>query len=214
MGSSIDTAVRAVVEGGLRLVRDGLVEGTAGNVSVREGDLVAVSPSSIAYELIRPEDVCVLDLDGTIVSRADGPRPSTETGMHLQVYRETDAGAVVHHHGLASVAVSTVVDVLPALHYYIARLGGPVRVAAYARYGTDQLARNVLLALEGRTAALMANHGAITYAGSLDAAFDKALLLEWLCRLQVTAASMGAPRALSEPDMAEVASAFYGGRSS
>ena len=72
----------------------------------------------------------------------------------------------------------------------------------------------MLLALEGRTAALMANHGAITYAGSLDAAFDKALLLEWLCRLQVTAASMGAPRALSESDMAEVASAFYGGRSS
>ena len=184
MGSSIDAAVRAVVEGGLRLVRDGLVEGTAGNVSVREGDLVAVSPSS------------------------------TEAGMHLRIYRETDAGAVVHHHGLASVAVSTVVDVLPALHYYIARLGGPVRVAAYARYGTDQLAHNVLLALEGRTAALMANHGAITYGDSLDAAFDKALLLEWLCRLQVTAASMGAPRALSEVDMAEVATAFYGGRSS
>ena len=119
--------------GRVRLVRDGLVEGTAGNVSVREGDLVAVSPSSIAYERVRPEDVCVLDLDGTVVSRADGPRPSTETGMHLRIYRETDAVAVVHHHGLASVAVSTVVDVLPALHYYIARLGGPVRVAAYAR---------------------------------------------------------------------------------
>jgi L-fuculose-phosphate aldolase len=209
MGSSIDDAVRAVVDGGLRLVRDGLVEGTAGNVSVRHGDLVAVSPSSIAYERIRPEDVCVLDLDGTLVSRADGPRPSTETGMHLRIYRETDAGAVVHHHGLASVAVSTVVDVLPALHYYIARLGGPVRVAAYARYGTDRLAGNVLLALEGRTAALMQNHGAITYGTSLDEAFDRALLLEWLCRLQVTAASMGTPRALSELDLAEVASAAY-----
>jgi L-fuculose-phosphate aldolase len=208
MGSSIDASVRAVVDGGLRLVSDGLVEGTAGNVSVRHGDLVAISPSSIAYDRIRPEDVCVVDLDGTLVSRADGPRPSTETGMHLRIYRETGARAVVHHHGLWSVAVSTVVDVLPALHYYIARLGGPVRVAAYARYGTDRLARNVLLALEGRTAALMQNHGAITYGRSLDEAFDRALLLEWLCRLQVTAASMGTPRALSELDLAEVASAF------
>jgi L-fuculose-phosphate aldolase len=206
---SMEAAVRAVVDGGLRLIRDGLVEGTAGNVSVREGDLVAISPSSIAYDRIRPEDVCVLDLGGTLVSRADGPRPSTETGMHLRIYRETDARAVVHHHGLASVAVTTVVDVLPALHYYIARLGGPVRVATYARYGTDQLARNVLAALDGRNAALMANHGAITHGSSLDQAFDRAILLEWLCRLQVTAMSMGRPRALSDLDMAEIAAAAY-----
>jgi L-fuculose-phosphate aldolase len=166
---------------------------------------VAISPSSVAYDRIRPADVCVLDLDGTLVSRADGPPPSTETGMHLRIYRETDAGAVVHHHGLTSVAVSTVVDVLPALHYYIVRLGGPVRVAEYARYGTDQLARNVLVALEGRTAALMANHGAITHGRSLEEAFDRALLLEWLCRLQVTALSTGAtPRTLSDEQLAEV----------
>src|SRR3954447_26653045 len=209
MGSSMDAAVQAVIDGGLRLISDGLVEGTAGNVSVRHGDLVAISPSSIDYDRIRPEDVCVLDLDGTLVSRADGPRPSTETGMHLRIYRETGARAVVHHHGMASVAVSTVVDVLPALHYYIVRLGGPAGGAGYARYGPDQLAGNVLDALEARTAALMQNHGAITYAGSLDAAFDKALLLEWLCRLQVTAMSMGRPRALSDRDLAEVAAAAY-----
>lgn len=214
MDSSIDAAVQAVVDGGLRLISDGLVEGTAGNVSVRHGDQVAISPSSIPYHRIRPEDVCVLDLDGTVVSRPDGPRPSTETGMHLRIYRETDARAVVHHHGLSSVAVSTVTDVLPALHYYIVRLGGPVRVAPYARYGTDRLARNVLQALEGRTAALMQNHGAITYGASLDQAFDRALLLEWLCRLQITASSMGTPRALSELDLAEVASAAYGRNSS
>jgi L-fuculose-phosphate aldolase len=209
-GPSTDAAVRAVIDGGLRLISDGLVEGTAGNVSVRQGDLVAISPSSIDYDRVRPEDVCVLDLDGRLVSRADGPRPSTETGMHLRIYRETDARAVVHHHGLASVAVSTVVDVLPALHYYIVRLGGPVRVAPYARYGTDQLAGNVVAALEGRTAALMQNHGAITYGGSLDAAFEKALLLEWLCRLQITATSIGRPRVLSDPELAEVAAAFSG----
>lgn len=214
MDSSIDAAARAVVEGGLRLISDGLVEGTAGNVSVRHGDNVVISPSSIPYHLVRPEDVCVLDLDGTIVSRPDGPRPSTETGMHLRIYRETDARAVVHHHGLSSVAVSTVVDVLPALHYYIVRLGGPVRVAPYARYGTDRLAENVLRALEDRNAALMQNHGAITYGASLDQAFDRALLLEWLCRLQVTASSMGSPRALSELDLAEVASASYDRKSS
>lgn len=200
-----DTAIAAVVDSGLRLVGTGLVEGTAGNVSVRHGDLIAISPSSVPYHLVGPDDVCVLDLDGTLVTPPDGRRPSSETGLHLRIYRETDARAVVHHHGLASVAVSTVLDVLPPLHYYTTRLGGPVRTAAYACYGTDLLARNVLAALEDRTAALMRNHGAIAYGASMDEAFERAQLLEWLCRLHVAAVSIGTPRPLSESDLAEVA---------
>ncbi|MCW0214870.1 MAG: class II aldolase/adducin family protein [Pseudonocardia sp.] len=196
-------AARAqVAECGRRMTADGLVLGTAGNVSVRAGDLVAVSPSGMAYDRIGPEDVCVVDLAG---NRVDGPHaPSTETPLHLDVYATTDAGAVVHHHGLHSAAVSTVLDELPPLHYYTMQLGGPVRVARYATYGTPELARSVHAALVDRTAALMANHGAVAYGQTLDSAYDRARLLEWLCALHVTASGLGSPRVLSAAELDDV----------
>jgi L-fuculose-phosphate aldolase len=136
MSDGLATARHAVAACGRRMVADGLVLGTAGNVSVRVGDLVAVSPSGMPYHLVEPEDVCVVDLAG---KRIDGPHtPSSETPMHLDIYATTPAGAVVHHHGLHSAAVSTVLDELPPIHYYALRLGGPVRVARYATYGTPQ----------------------------------------------------------------------------
>src|SRR5690606_33469456 len=101
-------------------------------------------------------------------------RPSTEMPLHLAVYRETDAGAVVHTHAPASTALSLVVDELPAAHYYVALFGGPVRVAPYARFGSAELAAAVVAALAGRRGALMANHGAVCIADSSRAALDLA----------------------------------------
>ena len=207
--AALEQARQAVSDGGRRLVTDGLVTGTAGNVSVRVGDLVAISPSSVPYEQVGPDDVCVVDLHGRQVDGSSTLRSSTETGLHLAVYAATGAGAVVHHHGLRSVAVSTVVDVLPPLHYYVVRLGGPPRVAPYARYGTPELARAVSAALQDRTAALMQNHGALTYGADLAQAFERAHLLEWLCELFVEASALGRPRSLSTEELAEVAAARY-----
>lgn len=198
----IDEARRAVAEAGRRMTADGLVTGTAGNVSVRVGDLVAVSPSGMDYESIRPDDVSVVDLDGAHV---DGPhRPSSETPLHLTVYRSTDAGAVVHHHGLHSTAVSLVQQTLPAVHYYVTRLGGPPRVAPYATYGTPELAATVDTALRDRTAALMQNHGAVAYGATLDQAYDRAQLVEWLAQLYTTAAPLGTMRILTDDELAAV----------
>ena len=203
MSDSLDKARRQVAECGRRMLADGLVLGTAGNISIRVGVLVAVSPSGMAYDRIEPQDVTVVDLAGT---RVDGPHaPSSETPMHLDVYAATGAGAVVHHHGLHSAAVSTVLDELPSLHYYVMALGGPVRVARYATYGTPELARSVHVALEGRTAALMQNHGAVAYGDTLEAAYDRARLLEWLCALHVTATGIGSPRVLTGDELAAVA---------
>jgi L-fuculose-phosphate aldolase len=196
------TARRQVADCGRRMIDDGLVLGTAGNVSIRVGELVAVSPSGMAYDRIGPEDVCVVDLAGR---RVDGPHtPSSETPMHLDVYAATGATAVVHHHGLHSAAVSTVLDELPALHYYVLQLGGPVRVARYATYGTPMLARSVRAALDGRTAALMQNHGAVAHGDTLEQAYDRARLLEWLCALHVTASGIGTPRVLTDDELAAV----------
>lgn len=203
MSEELARARRQVAGCGRRMTGDGLVLGTAGNVSVRVGELVAVSPSGMDYDRIGPADVCVVDLEGR---RVQGPHPpSSETPMHLDIYASTGAGAVVHHHGLHSAAVSTVLDELPALHYYVAHLGGPVRVARYATYGTPELARSVRAALAGRTAALMQNHGAVAHGATLDEAYARARLLEWLCTLHVTATGLGHPRVLTGDDLDAVA---------
>ena len=204
MNRELESARHEVAEAGRRMVADGLVVGTAGNVSVRVGELVAISPSSIPYHRVRAEDVCVLDLAGSPLEGLDTPPPSSETPMHLAIYAQTGAGSVVHHHGLASAAVSTVLDELPPLHYYALHLGGPTRVARYATFGTGELAESVHAALEDRTAALMQNHGAVAYGDTLDLAYYRAQLLEWLSALHVQAHSLGTPRALTAAELDDV----------
>lgn len=173
------------------LRRSGLVVGTAGNISVRVGDLVAISPSGVDYDLITPDLVGVHQLDGTVV---DAPlKPSSEFPLHLEVYARTDASVIVHTHASASTTLSTVVDEIPASHYYTGLFGGIVRVAPYATFGTPELAENVARALEGRTAALMGNHGAITIGETLETAYQRVEYLEYVCEIQIRALSTGLP---------------------
>ena len=171
---------------------DGLVVGTAGNLSVRSGDLVAITPTSVDYDALDPGLICVVGLDGGIV---EGERaPSSELPMHLAVYRATDAAAIVHTHAPYATALATVVDELPAIHYMIAELGGPVRVAPYATFGTDELAASVMHALAGRSAVLLRSHGTLTVGDSLEQAYWRSVLLEWLAALYFRATLLGTPR--------------------
>jgi L-fuculose-phosphate aldolase len=124
--------------------------------------------------------------------------------MHLAVYAATDARAVVHTHSAEVVALSVACPVLPAVHYAITNLGGPVRVASYVRFGSAGLAEAAVAALEGRQAAILQNHGAICHGASLSAAYDRALLLEWLARVYRFARSYGEPRILSQAELDEV----------
>jgi L-fuculose-phosphate aldolase len=197
---SLAEAKAAVVELGLRLKQDRLVVGTAGNVSVRTGELVAISPTGVPFDRVTSDDVAVLGADGTLISGD----PSSEAPLHLAVYQRTDAAAIVHHHGLHSAAVSTVCDVLPAVHYYVTQLGGPPRVARYATYGTPELAESVEDALRDRTAALMRNHGAVAYGSTPDEAYARAELVEWLCALWSEASRLGTPRVLTDDELAQV----------
>lgn len=193
-----------------RTVTDGLVVGTSGNVSVRVGDLVLVTPSGVAYDRLRPQDLTAVDLDGKQVRGS--LVPTSELPMHLAVYRTTDAGAVVHTHAVHATAVSTLVPELPLIHYMAAALGGPVRVAPYATYGTDELAGNMLRALTDRTGCLLQNHGTITYGATLTQAYDRTAQLEWMCRLWLTASSVPGltPTLLTEKQLAEVAERLRG----
>jgi L-fuculose-phosphate aldolase len=193
-----------------RTVADGLVVGTSGNVSARAGDLVLVTPSGVPYDRLTPDDITGVDLTGrqvlgTLV-------PTSELPMHLAVYRTTDARAVVHTHAVHATAVSALVPELPAVHYMTGALGGPVRVAPYATYGTDELAENMLRALDGRSGCLLQNHGTITYGAGLDQAYDRTAQLEWMCRLWLTASSVPglAPSLLTEAQLAEVGERLRG----
>lgn len=200
----------ALVEAARRTVSDGLVVGTSGNVSVRVGPTVLVTPSGVPYDRLTPHDVTGVDLTGrqvlgTLV-------PTSELPMHLAVYRTTGARAVVHTHAVHATAVSTLVDELPLVHYMAAALGGPVRVAPYATYGTDELAEHVLRALDGRTGCLLRNHGTLTHGTTLDQAYDRTAQLEWMCRLWLTASSVPgrSPALLSADQLAEVADRLRG----
>ncbi|MDT0472011.1 class II aldolase/adducin family protein [Streptomyces sp. DSM 41014] len=189
----------ALVATARRTVADGLVVGTSGNVSTRVGDTVLVTPSGVPYDRLTPDDVTGVDLEGRQV--LGSLLPTSELPMHLAVYRTTDALAVVHTHAVHATAVSTLVSELPAVHYMAGALGGAVRVAPYATYGTDALAAHMLRALEGRSACLLQNHGTLTHGAGLDQAYDRTAQLEWICRLWLTAASVpGLTPSLLTPD--------------
>jgi L-fuculose-phosphate aldolase len=185
-----------------RLIADGLAVGAAGNMSVRVGDQVVITPSGLRYDKLIPADMCVVALSGAEIDAAE--TPSTELPMHLAVYAATKAGAVVHTHSAEVIALSVANDELPAVHYAIATLGGPVRVAGYTRFGSAGLAEAAITALTDRTAAILENHGAVCHGRTLGEAYDRALLLEWLARVYRLACSYGQPRILTQAELDEV----------
>jgi L-fuculose-phosphate aldolase len=178
------------------LAAAGLVHRTAGNVSVRAGERVAITPTGAELATLAPADVTLIDLGGRVI---DGDlAPTSELDLHLAVYERYEAGAVVHTHAPVSTALSCVLDELPCVHYEMLMLGGPVRVAPYETFATPALAAAAVQALDGRTAALLANHGTIAFGADLDAAVRATELLEWAATVYWRAAQIGTPRALDE----------------
>lgn len=189
-----------------RLARERLVIGTAGNVSARAGDRVAVTATGAVFEEMTAEEVTVVDGEGRV--EGGGLEPTSELGLHLGVYREIEAaGAVVHTHAPMATALSCVLDEVPCVHYEMLLLGGTVRVAPYRTFGTPELAEAVLEALEGRSAALMANHGALVHGPDLVMAARLTELLEWACTLYWRASLIGSPAVLDEGDRQAVVDA-------
>jgi L-fuculose-phosphate aldolase len=198
----LEDARERVAAASHRVADEGLVVATAGNVSERADDLVAITPTGADLATVTPEQVGVVNfrgeqLDGDLV-------PTSELDLHLAIYREYAPGAVVHTHSPVATALSCVLDELPVVHYHVLLLGGPVRVAPYATFGTEELARHTVDALRGRSAALMAKHGAVVYAADLEGAIERSLLLEWACRVYWCAAAIHTPRPLSSEEQAEV----------
>ena len=202
-----------VAKAALSLLNSGLVVNTSGNVSERIADHIIITPSGRAYDSLHPKHICVLDLDG---NRVEGELlPSSETPLHLALYKSDPAiKAIVHTHSVHATAVSTLVDVLPAIHYQMVDLGGEVPVAPYATFGSNELADSVLGVITGHTAALMKNHGSISFADNLAKALARTITLEWCCEVWLKAMTVGKPSTLTrtqldlaEQQMSEIAEA-------
>ncbi len=186
------------------LAAEGLVTGTSGNLSCRADQGVLISPTGAELGELQAEQIPLVDLDGQMV---DGElEPSSEINLHLGMYRRYGAGAVVHTHAPMSAAVACVVDELPCVHYLMVDLGGSVPVAPYLCFGTETLAEAVHDAIEGHTAALMANHGTLAYGDDLATAATRTRLLEWVATLYWHAAAIGTPRTLTDAEQREVVS--------
>lgn len=202
----IDRLRAAVVQACRELADAGLVIGSAGNVSARAGDLVLVTPTDARLATVAGDELAVVGLDGALVQAP--LLPTSELPLHLAIYRNFDAGAVVHTHPPMATAVACVADELPCIHYTLLSFGGGVRVAPYVTFGTPQLAAGVVEALQGRTAALMAGHGAVTYGSDIALAMAATQLLEWACGVYVRACACGTPRVLDEQERRAVAEAL------
>jgi L-fuculose-phosphate aldolase len=199
----------AVTTAALSLFDAGLVRGTSGNVSARQGDLVVVTPTGVDYRRLDAASVPVVDLDGRVV---DGRlAPSSELPLHLAVYRaRPDVSAVVHTHSRFATTFAVLRQELPAVHYLLARAGRRVRVAPYATYGTGELAGACVAALAGDQAVLLANHGVVAVGAGLDRALRVAEAVEEVAELCWRARCLGTPAVLPDAEMDRVARAFEG----
>ena len=192
----------------------GLNCGTAGNLSVRVEQGFLVTPSGVKPAALKPAAIVAMGLDGTIIDASQ--QPSSEWRFHRDIYlARGDANAVVHVHSPYATALACQRRDIPGFHYMIAKAGGDsIRCGSYATFGTQALTDAALLALTGRQACLLANHGMIALGVSLDKALDMTREVEELARQYALALSCGTPVLLSAEEMRDALERFktYGGR--
>ena len=200
-------AQQILIQTAQEMAARGLSAGTSGNVSLRVPGGMLITPSATPYENLTPEMIPLVRPDGSYEGRL---RPSSEWRFHLDIYlARPEAGAVVHHHAPYTTALAMARREIPACHYMIARFGGaPLRLAAYALFGTAELSTNVLTALEGRTACLMENHGGIALGRDAPTALAAATELEVLAQQYTLSLAAGGPVLLTDEDVAAAVQQF------
>lgn len=193
-----------------KLEAEGLNRGASGNVSVRDGAEMLITPSAVGYDVIAPEMIARMSLSDDS-GAWDGPnKPSSEWRFHRDILRaRPDINAVVHTHAPYATILAVARKPIPAIHYMIAAFGGPeIRVCDYARYGTAALSENILVAMEGRNGCLMANHGMVVGAADLTRAMWLAGELEALAHQYVHALMIGGGVVLSDAQIEDTARGF------
>jgi L-fuculose-phosphate aldolase len=204
-----DVSVRRdIIQTARRMNATGINQGTSGNVSARAGaGGFLITPSALAYDAMRPEDVVQVRLDGTSLGRR---RASTEWRLHRDIYASrSDAGAIVHAHPMFATTLACLGREIPAVHYMVAMAGGAtIRCAPYATFGTQELSDHAVAALDGRKACLLANHGMVAMGSTLADALGLAIEVETLAAMYWRTLQVGEPRILPDVEMARVLAKF------
>lgn len=194
---------QSIIDHCLEMNRLGINQGTSGNISVRHGDGLLITPTSIPYEDLAPADIVRLSMDGTPDGRL---QPSSEWRFHRDIMRERpDVNAIVHAHPTYCTVLAIMGREIPPVHYMVAVAGGPnIRCAPYAIFGSEELSQNAVAALEGRQACLLEHHGSIAVGKSLAKAMWLAVEVETLARQYHGCLVLGTPPLLSEAQIAAV----------
>jgi L-fuculose-phosphate aldolase len=194
---------KEIISYGKLLLDSGLTPDSGGNISVflRDFGLMAITPSGIPYYEIQPQDIAIMNLDGTVVDGAK--KPSSEYELHQLVYKNrTDVNAIVHFHSVYTSILACLEWELPAIHYLVAKSGGSnVRCAKYGTFGTKELAENTFEALKDRYAVFLANHGALTCGETLSKAFNVSKTIEFCSEIFYRAKSIGEPTQLPNKEI-------------
>nr|WP_216626950.1 class II aldolase/adducin family protein [Corallococcus exercitus] len=192
-----------------RMNASGLNQGTSGNLSQRVEGGFLLTPSGMNYETMTPEDLVLMRFDG---SHEGHRKPSTEWQLHRDLLQaRPEVGAVLHSHSMFSTTLACLRRGIPAFHYMVSAAGGTdVRCAEYATFGTPELARNMMVALEGRKACLLANHGLVAVGADLPGAFKLAVEVETLAAMYWRALQVGEPVLLDDAEMERVFQQFRG----
>ena len=208
------SARRAVLDAARAMSASGLSPGRSGNLSMRFGSGMLITPSGMAYDEIEPADIVFVAADGT-PSRGTR-KPSSEWHFHAAAYKaRPDCHAVVHTHSMHATVLACAHKPIPAFHYMVAVAGGAdIPLVPYATFGTAALAAHVATGLAHRNACLMANHGQIAIGASLRATLELAREVETLAEQYIKVLALGPANILSESDMATVLARFktYGQR--
>lgn len=185
-----------------RMNSTGINQGTAGNLSVRTSEGFLITPSSLPYDSMTPDDLVEMDFDGTYLGR----RPSSEWRFHRDILKcRADINVVLHCHSLYATTLACHHKTIPAFHYMVGVAGGTtVRCADYATFGTQALSDHALKALDGRLACLLGQHGQISLGKDLEQALWLAIEVETLSRMYVQVLTLGEPPILPDEEMARV----------
>lgn len=180
----------------------GINQGTSGNLSVREGDHILITPTSLPYDEMQSDDIVRMEFDG----QHTGRRPSSEWRFHRDILAaRRDVNAVLHCHSSFATTLACLHRGIPAFHYMIAVVGGAdIRCAPYATFGTQALSDVAVAALANRTACLLGQHGQIALGRTMKSALHLAVEVETLARMYVQALSLGEPRVLSDEEIDRV----------
>ncbi|MDH4440712.1 MAG: class II aldolase/adducin family protein [Rhizobium sp.] len=185
-----------------RMNSSGINQGTAGNLSVRTAKGFLITPSSLPYDIMTPDDLVEMDFDGTFVGR----RPSSEWRFHRDILKHrTDINVVLHCHSMYATTLACHYKTIPAFHYMVGVAGGTtVRCAQYATFGTQALSDHALKALDGRLACLLGQHGQISLGKDLEQALWLAIEIETLSRMYAQVLTLGEPPILPDDEMERV----------